>query len=385
MGRAPNESELSEPELKPLIQSHKTALGRQLKATRSKPLSEDKVEGICMAVNSTGNTLVMGGPQSFLQVIDTSSLEQMSTIDLEASKAAEGGGHSKRSYGLKEVSVTTALRYIPHPSQPNPSLLLAAHGSRLLQIHVSTGKVISTIDEESNKISNVKCRSDGKAFVTCGSDCLLRVYSGEDGGKAGPTATLRNGDGVNAAGHNNQVFGLVWHPDDPNVILSAGWDKTVLIWDLRVGKSIRSIFGSYVCGDSLDVKGNKILIGSWRHQSPLELWDLSSCKLLTRLPWTQPVMDACRPYAAKFGTGAMQGYIMAGGSGKCPVVRLYSEATSELLGSMVTPSAVHSLDTATKGTPAPIGMNGSPSYSPGTDKMRFVAACCAKELCILEM
>ena len=96
-------------------------------------------------------------------------------------------------------------------------------------MHVSTGKVISIIDEGPNKISNVKCRADGKAFVTCGSDCLLRVYKGEDGGKAGPATTLRNGDGINAAGHNNQIFGLAWHPEDVNMVLSAGWDKTTQV------------------------------------------------------------------------------------------------------------------------------------------------------------
>ena len=141
-----------------------------------------------------------------------------------------------------------------------------------------------------------------------------------------------------------------------------------------------------MCGDSLDVKGNKVLIGSWRHQSPLEMWDLNQGKLITRLPWNQPVIDACRPYSAKFGTGPMTGYIVAGGSGKFPCVRLYSEATCELLGSMVAPSAVHSLDMPTKGLPAAIGMVGrSPTYMPGSDKSRYLAACCAKDLCILEM
>ena len=127
MARRPNESTEDEPELKPLNTAQKMALGRPLKATRSKSHGDDKVEGFCMAVNSTGNTLVMGGPQSFLQVIDATSLDLMNTIDLESGRCAELG---KKSYALKEQAVCTALRYIPDASQPNPSLLLAAQGSR---------------------------------------------------------------------------------------------------------------------------------------------------------------------------------------------------------------------------------------------------------------
>ena len=29
------------------------------------------------------------------------------------------------------------------------------------------------------------------------------------------------------AGHSNRVFSLKYHPDDPNIILSGGWDNTV--------------------------------------------------------------------------------------------------------------------------------------------------------------
>jgi WD40 repeat protein len=65
------------------------------------------------------------------------------------------------------------------------------------------------------------------------------------------------------------------------VLLTAGWDQTVQIWDMREGKSVRSIFGAYVCGDALDVKGGRVLTGSWRHTNPLQV---SSCELCSFLP-----------------------------------------------------------------------------------------------------
>ena len=45
------------------------------------------------------------------------------------------------------------------------------------------------------------------------------------------------------------------------VLVSGGWDKTLQIWDLRVHRSVRSIYGPYVCGDSIDIQGNNILVG----------------------------------------------------------------------------------------------------------------------------
>ncbi len=41
--------------------------------------------------------------------------------------------------------------------------------------------------------------------------------------------TLDHGDGVATTGHSNDVFGLVWNPDDHNILASAGWDHTVQV------------------------------------------------------------------------------------------------------------------------------------------------------------
>lgn len=54
-----------------------------------------------------------------------------------------------------------------------------------------------------------------------------------------------------------------------------------------------------------------------------QLWDLGSGRLLTNLPWWQPEPDGCLPYAARFGTGAAAGLVVAGGSGAKPMVRVY--------------------------------------------------------------
>jgi len=58
-----------------------------------------------------------------------------------------------------------------------------------------------------------------------------------------------------SAGHSNRIFSCKYHPGDPNIIVSGGWDNTVQIWDARTGFSQRSIYGPHLCGDSLDLQG----------------------------------------------------------------------------------------------------------------------------------
>lgn len=57
-----------------------------------------------------------------------------------------------------------------------------------------------------------------------------------------------------------------------HVIISGGWDDTIQIWDVRIGLSVRGIYGPHLAGDAVDVNDqNEILTGSWRPENPLEV------------------------------------------------------------------------------------------------------------------
>lgn len=83
-------------------------------------------------------------------------------------------------------------------------------------------------------------------------------------------------------GHSSNVYGAAWErgPGDA-VLVTAGWDNSICIWDRRQRARVGSMFGAYVCGDALDLRGNEVLSGSWRDQSPLQLWDVRMRRLLT--------------------------------------------------------------------------------------------------------
>ena len=131
---------------------------------------------------------------------------------------------------------------------------------------------------ESATISNIAVASivvvaPSSQFATAGKDTAVRIYD-EQTKQCIVKMERGSGFGPNAApGHSNRIFALKFHPTDPSVLLSGGWDNTIQIWDCRAGRAQRSIFGPHLCGESLDIQGDVILTGSHRAEDPLETWD----------------------------------------------------------------------------------------------------------------
>ncbi|MCO5572357.1 hypothetical protein L7F22_026110 [Adiantum nelumboides] len=159
-------------------------------------------------------------------------------------------------------------------------------GGHIHHWHATSGKLISTIQEPGNEIFSLVHQETGVLFATAGLDTKVRIY---DGLTRKMSMVLDEGDGSSTSGHTNRVFALKWNSLDTNVLMSGGWDKTIQLWDLRVGKSVRSIYGPYICGASLDFDMNtkRILTGSWRAVEQLQEWDYGSGSLIRTFMWPQ--------------------------------------------------------------------------------------------------
>lgn len=79
-------------------------------------------------------------------------------------------------------------------------------------------------------------------------------------------------------GHTNRIFCTKFVENQPNMFISGGWDNTMFLWDVRISKAVASAFGPSVSGESLDIKDNLIVAGSYRDKHPLELYDLRNFK-----------------------------------------------------------------------------------------------------------
>ena len=116
-------------------------------------------------------------------------------------------------------------------------------------------------------------------------------------------------------GHSNRIFALRFCNDDPNILLSGGWDSAVFIWDLREKKAVGTIPGPNISGEALDYKKKTILTGSHRGTEALELYDIGSRKRIKEIPWKAIETEgSAYVYASQFSKVAND-YIIAGSSG----------------------------------------------------------------------
>lgn len=139
------------------------------------------------------------------------------------------------------------------------------------------------------------------------------------------------------------------------MLLSAGWDNTIQMWDLRAEGPVRSISGPHICGDAVDISGNDIVTGSWRPADQLQLWDFRSGELIANVPWLE-TSEPCLLYAAQFSASGR--YIAAGGSG-ANEVRLFSRASLEPIGNVVLSKGVFGLDFSAESTALAIAAGDS--------------------------
>jgi len=209
----------------------------------------------------------------------------------------------------------TSLRFRPPTAaSKTKNVLLAVNADGSAQHwHVTSGKCLHTIKDPANQLYCVDYRRDGAMFATAGKDKTVRLY---DEATKSQVSAMSGGVSNVTAGHSNRVFALKFNPRDPNMMLSAGWDNTVQVWDVRAGHAVRCIFGPFVAGEGLDLDGDTVLTGSHRVEHPLEMWDLGTGKLLERVEWNQSALrgETCMLYTAKFSNDPGMSLIGAGGT-----------------------------------------------------------------------
>mmetsp|Transcript_71237 Transcript_71237/g.230672 ORF Transcript_71237/g.230672 Transcript_71237/m.230672 type:complete len:354 (-) Transcript_71237:200-1261(-) len=227
--------------------------------------------------------------------------------------------HVEGKDGLATPLPTTQLRWRPHSAQSKTKMVLisvnAEFDGQILHWHIKSGKCLNTLTESGNQIFCLDYFSDGSQFATAGRDRIVRIY---DEATKRPVQALQGGDMKETAGHSNRIFSLRYHPTEPHIILSGGWDNTVQIWDTRRGHSVRSLWNCYLCGDAVDFStdGAEILTGSWRTESALQIWDFGTGQQVETVDWaTGSSPDStCMLFAAQFSKDPGSSMVIAGGS-----------------------------------------------------------------------
>ncbi|XP_077789778.1 uncharacterized protein LOC114604519 isoform X5 [Podarcis muralis] len=130
---------------------------------------------------------------------------------------------------------------------------------------------------------------------------------------------------------------------DGSSFATAGKDRhirlydshTNQVWDKRVSKGARSVInGPHICGPGIDVKGDQVLTGSWVPRNALQLWDLRLSRLWQTLPFPCSPTQGEFLYSAQFCMGDV---VLAGGSGTSGASAIHT-GTGQVVGEILLPN-----------------------------------------------
>ena len=234
----------------------KTELGSILQAEKQEYYDFDKEECFTLRYDESSKNLAAGYSTGFIGIYNLEKPE----LDPEY----------KKSYTISSFPIT-CLRWKPF----NRTTLLTVNAEGfIIQLHSKSGKILQKIEEENNPLMCVDYSYDGLLFATGGNDKIVRLY--DDNTKTLIKKLERHR--YDLPEHSNRIFAVKFSKKDPNLLLSAGWDNTILLYDLRAKEVQNYLYGPHVCGDGLDIKEDLLLTVSWEKEDQIQLFDLRNNK-----------------------------------------------------------------------------------------------------------
>lgn len=210
------------------------------------------------------------------------------------------------SYALMPI---TALCWTQRGNEkPQETLISDSADGSVTYWDVETKQPLVTLTDRNFEIYSIDVSKSGTQLATGCRDCSVKVY---DCVKHTLVVLLKPGDS-SAIGHSNRVHSVKF-TEDPNVVVSGGSDRTIFIWDLRVGKSVGYVHGPHVCGNAIDVAKDIMLTGSFDKNKVLQLWSISKRKLIQDVGWQAENDASGYVNAAKFEKTLRNRYIIASG------------------------------------------------------------------------
>ena len=203
-----------------------------------------------------------------------------------------------------------------------PATSVLWKNSKELMVGDTTGNIYDlSFDKSSGEIKTVNTYSDPDEQVLAlehSPQLGVTLYAGKsmkitvlnDQTKK-PVKVFEPGD-TYSIGHTNRIFALKFAENAPNTFVSAGWDGTMFLWDIRTNKASNSVFGPVLSGDSLDISDNLILAGSYRDKDSLELYDIRTFKKICNIDWSLSLNQFNYVSSCRFSKNKDEGaYIIA--------------------------------------------------------------------------
>uniref|UniRef100_A0A672MNU2 Bromodomain and WD repeat domain containing 3 n=1 Tax=Sinocyclocheilus grahami TaxID=75366 RepID=A0A672MNU2_SINGR len=191
--------------------------------------SRPGVQISCSSFSSGGLFLATGGTDHMIRVYYLGTETPVKFSDLDS--------HTDKVVAIQFCNNTDSLRFVSGSRDGTARIWhYQQHEWKSTVLDMSTrlpGSAVISGDDKSTKLVVTMVAWDryDRSIITAVSNCLLKVWNSA------------NGQLLHVlSGHDDEVFVLEAHPFDSRILLSAGHDGNIYIWDLSKGLKIRNFF-----------------------------------------------------------------------------------------------------------------------------------------------
>lgn len=167
---------------------------------------------------------------------------------------------------------------------PDDKLLFTAGHSRQIKTwNMETLKCIRSWKGHEGPVMAMSCHASGGLLASAGADRKVYVWD-VDGGFC--THHFK--------GHKGVVTCIMFHPDsDKNLLFSGSDDATVQVWDLGKKKPVATLDKHFSTVTSLALSEDGMMLLSAGRDKVVNLWDLHTYKCKTTVPTYEAVEAVC--------------------------------------------------------------------------------------------
>ena len=205
-------------------------------------------------------------------------------------------------------SLITGCKF--HPNDQS-LILTSSKDGQVMLVNFEKDEANSITRHLGSNILTMNCDSFGDLFAIGCADGSIRVYNFETYNRT--KVLVKNIQRTSSTSQVN-IYSIMFHPEDSNILLAAGWNDRVLFWDLRTGNAEKQIAGPHIRGPGLDFYNDMIITASSRDKKQIEIWDYNTTKKIRDIPFElDSSKKECFATSVKVSRNGLD--LISGGSG----------------------------------------------------------------------